>query len=105
MALQKEIHEVVWPRGRRSAGLSSYARRLDTLEGKTICELWEWLFYGEEIFPEIEKELSKRYPGVKFVGYEAFGSTGGGTQAEMIPALPGKLKQQKCDAVISGVGC
>lgn len=97
--------EVVWPRGKRSTEIVRFAKRLDTLEGKTVCALWDWLFRGEQIFPVIEKELAKRYPRIKFVSYEVFGSTHGGKEAETLGTLPDKLRQNKCDAVISGIGC
>ena len=99
------MYEVVWPRGKRLGGIVSLAERLDTLEGKTICALWDWVFRGDKIFPAIEKELAKRYPGSRFVGYEVFGSIHGGDEAKVLAALPDKLKQNKCDAVLSGVGC
>ena len=102
----KELeYEVVWPRGKRVVESARFAKRLETLEGKTVGFLWDWLFRGEQIFPVIEKELSNRYPGGKFVGYEEFGSTHGGKEADVLDALPDKLKQNKCDAVISGIGC
>ena len=53
----------------------------------------------------LEKELARRYPGIKFVNYHTFGSTHGGDEAKSIAALPQKLKENRCDAVISGVGC
>lgn len=99
------MYEVVWPRGRRAVETARFAQRLDTIEGKTVGELWDWFFRGDKIFPVIEKELAKRYPGVKFVGYEVFGSTHGGEEQKVLAALPDKLRQNNCDAVISGVGC
>ena len=99
------MYEVVWPGGRRTTGIIRPAQRLDTLEGKTVCALWDWVFHGDKIFPMIEKELAKRYPESKFVSYEVFGSTHGGEETKALAALPDKLKQNKCDAVISGVGC
>ncbi len=103
--MKEASYEVVWPRGRRVIESSPLAKRLDTLKGKTICELWEWAFRGDEIFPVIEKELAKRYPGIKFVSYEKFGNTHGRDERQFLAALPDKLKQYECDAVISGVGC
>ena len=98
-------YEVVWPRGRRAEGITPLAKRLDTLEGKTVCELWEWAFRGDEMFVVIEKELAKRYPGIKFVNYSVFGSTHGFKESELIASLPDLLHKHGCDAVISGVGC
>jgi hypothetical protein len=94
----KELeYEVVWPRGKKVVETARFARRLETL--------WDWLFRGDQIFPVIERELVKQYPGIKFVGHEEFGSTHGGKEVEVLAALPDKLKQYKCDAVISGIGC
>ncbi len=105
VAPEKGVYEVLWPRGKRTTGVTRLAKRLGTLEGKTVCALWDWVFRGEQIFPLIGKELAKRYPGSKFVNYDVFGSTHGGEEAKVLAALPDKLKQHKCDAVISGVGC
>ena len=99
------MYDVVWPRGRRVVERVLCANRLDTLEGKTIAELWDWVYEGDKIFPWIEKELAKRYSGIRFIGYEAFGSTHGADEANVLAAIPDKLKQNKCDAAISGVGC
>ncbi|MFC1986473.1 hypothetical protein ACFLWC_05725 [Chloroflexota bacterium] len=99
------MYEVVWPRGNKVVESVRFAKRLDTLEGKIVGFLWDWIFHGDEMFPVIEKELAKRYPGIKFVGYEEFGSTHGLKERDVLAALPDKFKQNECDAVISGVGC
>ncbi|MFC2059295.1 hypothetical protein ACFLTS_06665 [Chloroflexota bacterium] len=99
------MYEVVWPRGNKTTETTSFAKRLDTLEGKTIGELWNWVFRGDEIFPAMEKEMSKRYPGIKFASYETFGSMHGGEEGKALEDLPDKLKQNKCDAIVAGVGC
>ncbi len=97
--------EVLWPRGRKVLEEVRFAKRLDALEGRTVGFLWDWAFRGEEIFPVIENELAKRYPGIKFVGHKVFGSTHGGKEGEVLASLSDKLKRNRCDAVISGVGC
>ena len=33
------LYKVVWPRGKRVAKIIPVAKRLDTLQGKTVCEL------------------------------------------------------------------
>ena len=104
-AAQGTTYEVVWPRGKKIVEITPVAKRLDTMAGKTICEAWDWMFRGEEIFPTLERELAKRYPGIKFVNYKVFGATHGKDEHETLAALPKKLKDNKCDAVISGVGC
>ena len=105
MAPEKGVYEVVWPRGKRPRSGVVLAKRLDTLNGKTVAEVWDWIFHGDEMFAVIEKELAKRYPGIRFVSYEKFGNIHGAEEAKVLAALPDRLQQNKCDAVISGVGC
>ena len=97
---------VVWPRGLIVNQEVCFAKRLDTLEGKTIGFMWNGVFFGDKMFPVIEKQLADRYPLSKFVFFEEFSITQGqGEIAKTIAASPEKIKQYNCDAVISGVGC
>ena len=97
-------YEVLWPRGKKTHSATNLARRLENLQGKRVGELWNWSFRGDQMFPTIEQELTKRYPGIKFVGYEELGSIGMGN-AETLGIVADKLKQNQYDAVICGVGC
>ena|SRR3990170_8094812 len=99
------MYDVVWPRGRKVAVTTRLAQRLDTLAGRTVAELWDWLFRGDEIFRALEQELARRCPGIRFVRYDEFGSTHGGREAAVLAALPEKLAQHGCHAVLSGMGC
>ena len=103
--MKEPEYEVLWPRGRKVVEKARLAKRLDAMEGKTVGFLWDWIFRGDEIFPVIENELARRYPSMKFVGHKVFGSTHGGKEGEVLASLSGKLKENGCDAVISGVGC
>ena len=98
-------YEVVWPRGKRLESGGKLAKRLDTLEGKVVCELWDWVFKGDVIFDVFEKELAKRYPGIQFVSWREFGEIHGANEKAVLAALPEKLKSYNCDAVVCGVGC
>lgn len=98
-------YEVVWPRGKSTEAGGQLAKRLDTLEGKVVCELWDWIFKGDLMFQVWEQELTKRYSGIQFVSWREFGEIHGGNEKEVLAALPEKLKKYKCDAVICGVGC
>jgi hypothetical protein len=100
-----ERYETVWPRGRRTTTVTDLAARLDTLAGKTVGQLWDDLFRGDEIFPILERELERRFPGVRFVRYDVFGSTHGGEENRVIGELPQQLGQLGVDAVISGMAC
>jgi hypothetical protein len=98
-------YEVVWPRSERTIKIKPVAKRLDNLQGKTIAQLWDYIFRGDEIFPILEEELEKRFPGTKFINYNVFGSTHGDKEHEIVASIPAKLKQYRADAVISGMGC
>ncbi len=96
---------MVWPCGQSVGKMTPLSKRLDTLEGKTIGELWDYVFQGDKIYGILEGELSKRYAGIKFVNYRTFGSTHGVSEKKTIAALPDLLKKNKCDAVLSSMGC
>ena len=98
-------YEVVWPKGRSTLARKSLSKRLETLEGKTIGQLWDYVFRGDEIYRIIEKQLASQFPGVRFVSYDNFGNTHDKDEARVLAALPENLKKYGCDAVISAVGC
>ncbi len=77
MLAKEPVFEVVSPVGESTTKVKPLAPSLKTLEGKTICELWNKMFRGEVTFPKIEEVLSERYPGIQFVRYAEFGSTHG----------------------------
>ena len=101
----EDFHEVVWPRGRRMIEGRALARRLATLEGKTIAFLWDSVFRGDEIFPILQMALAQRFDGVSFVPWDAFGSTFGGSEPRTVAELPDRLRRLGVDAVVSAVGC
>lgn len=102
--MQEPAYEVVWPLGKSVYETFPLASRAADLNGKTICELWDWLFRGEEIFPILRELLLKRYPDIKFVDYNTFGNTHSAREKAIIGGLPDMLRQHGCDAVISAVG-
>lgn len=102
--MAEPVYEVVWPLGKSVYETVPLAKRSADLSGKTVCELWEWLFRGDEMFLVLRESLAKRYAGVKFVGYDVFGNTHGAKEREVIARLPQLLKEQGCDAVVSAVG-
>ncbi|MFN7085041.1 MAG: hypothetical protein ACK4N4_00260 [Burkholderiales bacterium] len=98
-------YEALWPRSPRQAKVKPLARRLDTLEGKTIAWVWDYMFRGDEVFAQLEESLRARYPGMKFVSWSEFGNTHGSEERAVVAALPRKLKTLGVDAVVSGLGC
>ena len=68
-------YEVVWPVAERRLKTRPLAKRLETLKGKTVAQLWDYLFAGDEVFLALEKKLSETYPDIKWVSWREFGST------------------------------
>lgn len=102
---QESIYPVHWPRSVRTQAVQPVSPRLTDLSGKTVAFVWDYLFRGDEVFAIVQRELQRLAPGMRFVGYEAFGSTHGEDEREVLERLPGKLKELGVDAVVSGMGC
>ena len=100
----KAVYEVAWPRGPSAVKIIPLAKRLDTLRGKTIGEMWNGVFRGDELFPALEEELQKRFPGVKFVNYKEFGNAFTAHEAKVFAELPALAEKYGCAAFIVGVG-
>ena len=105
MSTQDGYYEALWPRSPRQSKIKPLARRLDTLDGKTIAQVWDEVFRGDEVFEFLEEGIKARYPTVKFVSWKNFGSTHGANERAIVAALPQKFKEMGVDAVISGMGC
>lgn len=105
MTTNDGYYEVFWPRTPRQMKRKPLAPRLPTLEGKTIAQLWDFLFRGDEVFALLEEGLKQRFPGVRFIGWKEFGNTHGRNEREVLAGLPQRLKEAGADAVISGMGC
>ena len=105
MTASDGYYEALWPRSPRQATVKPLAPRLSTLEGKTVAQIWDHVFRGDEVFEFLEAGLRARFPGVRFVSWREFGNTHGSEEREVVAALPGRLKALGADAVISGMGC
>lgn len=98
-------YAVVWPCGERRLKVRPLARRLDTLNGKTIAQLWDYLFAGDEVFKALEEKLREQYPQVKWVSWREFGSTHAVNEREVLASLPQRFKELGVDAAISCMAC
>ena len=98
-------YEVVWPSGERKQRMRPLATRLDTLNGKTIAQLWDFLFAGDEVYAALEDSLREKYPEVKWVSWREFGSTHGANEREVLASLPARFKEMGVDAAISSMAC
>jgi hypothetical protein len=103
-----DTFEVVSPVGAETINRSSIAPRLANLDGKTIGEIWNGVYKGNESFPALREMLKQRYPTLKIIPYTEFPSNyGGETLREQIDSakkLALSFKERGCDAVISGNG-
>lgn len=97
-------YEVFWPRTARQTQLRPLAPRAHTLNGKTVAQLWNYMFYGAEVFSWLEQGLKARFPGVRFVSWNEFGSIHGTDERAVLAGLPQRFKELGVDAVISGMG-
>ena len=102
--MQEPYYEAVWPLGKLAYQPVALKPRPSDLKGMTVCELSDYGFKAEEIFPIVREVLSKRYSGLKFIEYPSFGNTHGPQEVDIVAGLAEKLQKYGCDAVISGVG-
>lgn len=103
--MDKNVYDVVWPRGPQFKDGARLARRLETLEGKTVAQLWDWIFKGDKMFDVWERELKKRYPGINFISWREFGEIHGHNEKAALDELEEKFKKFGVDAALVGVGC
>jgi len=99
---------VVSPVGLDAVKRSGSAPRLGSLDGKTIGEIWNGVFKGDQTFPIIRKLLQHKYPSIKIIPYTEFphnsGSDNPSQQRELAQRIAVMAKEKGCDAVISGNG-
>ena len=105
MASIDGYYEALWPRSPRQTKIKSLAKRLDTLQGKTVAQLWDFVFRGDEVFAALEDGLKDRFPNIRWVSYKEFGSTHGSDEREVVASLAKRFRELKVDAMISGMGC
>ena len=99
---------VVSPVGRPAVRTTRGAGRLDTLDGRTVGELWNGVFKGDITFPAIRRLLQARHPQLTIIPYNEFphahGSDNPGQQRERARTLAALAREKGCHAVISGNG-
>lgn len=98
------MYEVVWPLGKLAYEPLPPAPRISDLRGKTVCELSNYMFRVEEVFPIIRQLWGEQYPGIKFIDYPQIGNIHGWNEAEVLANLPEVLRKLGCDVAVGGVG-
>ena len=76
-----------------------HAPRLDTLAGKTICELSNGSWWGDRTFPVIRELLQKQFPDVTIIPYTGFPEGVPRIETEGIGDI---IAKRGCQAVIVG---
>lgn len=77
----------------------TFSARLDTLAGKTICEVMNGSWRYEDTFPLIRELLQKQFPTAKFITYDKFPAL---SKATDVAGLEDAVKAAGCQAVIVG---
>lgn len=99
---------VVSPEGLQRSGVAGASRHLDTLEGKTIGEVYNNHFKGELMFKTYRRLFKERYPGVKIIPYDQFPIVyvGGDpvSQKKTAKDIAALAKEWEVDAIITGNG-
>lgn len=103
-----ETFDVCSPVGGEKIKQHSSAKRLKSLNGATIGELWNGVFKGEVTFPLIREALVKRFPDIKVIPFTEFPHLHGGDnpkqQIEVARQVAALAREKGCDAVITGNG-
>ena len=107
-AAKERIYEVVTPIGEETKLARSVSSQLDTLEGKTICEISVGMYRPETSFPTIRRLLKGKFKNINIIPYTEFPvilmMTSGNEYEAYISRQIELLKQKGCDAVITGNG-
>ena len=104
----EEKLRVISPEGLPSGATRNISTHLDTLEGKTIGEVYNNHFKGELMFQTYRRLLKEKYPGVKVIPYDQFPIVyvGGdpASQKRIAKDIAAMAKEKGCDALITGNG-
>ena len=99
---------VISPEGRQLRAVGAASRHLDTLEGKTIGEVYNNHFNGELMFETYRRLFTERYPDIKIVPFTEFPIVyvGGdaASQKKTAREIAALAKERGVDALISGNG-
>lgn len=99
---------VLSPEGLARSGIINASKSLDTLNGKTIGEVYNNHFKGEQMFRAYRRLLKERYPGVKIIPYDQFPIVyvGGDpiSQKQTAKDIARLAKEWEVDAIITGNG-
>ena len=101
--------KVISPVGEPAVKEKAITSSLKTLEGKTICEVWNGSFEGETSFRIIEEMLRERFPNANIIPYSEFPlfpvtSLSPEKKVEKLEALRAALIERRCRNVEGRTG-
>jgi hypothetical protein len=100
--------DVVSPVGGEAIAQKGVSPRLADLNGKTVAEVWNGVFKGEQTFPIIRAFLKERFPKINIIPYTEFPHIYGGDnlteQKAYAKQMAVLIRESGCDGVISGNG-
>jgi hypothetical protein len=99
---------VISPEGLPLRAVGAVSRHLDTLDGKTIGEVYNNHFKGEFMFQTYRRLFKERFPGIKIIPYDQFPIVyvGGDpvSQKQTAKQIAALAKEWGVDAIITGNG-
>lgn len=103
------VYRVVSPLGDPAVKMIAMAPRLNTLNGKTVCLVWNKAFKADITLPVIGKSLKDKYPDIKIIPHTEIDAaiqavSRENPSADEAAILRAVLKENGCDALISGNG-
>jgi hypothetical protein len=107
-AAMTEKIAVISPEGLPQEGARNISRHLDSLDGKTIGEVYNNHFKGELMFRTYRSQFSKKFRNVKVIPFDEFPIVyvGGDpeSQKKIAKQVAALAKERGCDALITGNG-
>jgi hypothetical protein len=104
----KEIIGVITPEGLPPGATTNIARHLDTLDGKTIGEVYNNHFKGELMFQTYRRLFKEKFKNVKIIPFTEFPIVYVGGDAESQKRIAKEIaalaKERGVDALITGNG-
>ena len=101
-------YDVVSPLGIEVVKRKGVSPRLADLNGKTVAEVWNGVFKGDQTFPIIRKLLKKKFPSINIIPFTEFPHYAGGDnpkeQRERAQLVARMAKEKGVQALISGNG-
>lgn len=99
---------VISPEGLPLGATGAMSGPIESLEGKTIGEVYNNHFRGELMFQTYRRLFQERYPGIRIIPFDQFPIVyvGGdaASQKETAREIAALAKERGCDAIITGNG-